>query len=277
VEIEGEDYDGQSGVTKQDSGDTGLGQSISGGSGGYAYFDNVDFSDGGAGAVQLRVNAASATTLDLRADTQTGTAVGTCNVTGTSNAWATQTCTLTKTVGVHKLYVNFGGTVRLNWMKFQAAPSTTGTGGTGGSTTGAAGTTGSGTGGTTGAAGTTGTGVAGTTGTSAGTAGTTGSTTGTAGTTGSVTGVAGTTGTSTGMAGTSGSTTGDAGTTGTTGAAGTTGASGTTGITGGAGSGGGGAGCGCDVAGSERLGLTPILGFAAVVFGLRRRRARRAA
>ena len=205
MEIEGEDYDGQSGVTKQDSGDTGLGQSISGGSGGYAYFDNVDFSDGGADAVQLRVNAASATTLDLRADTQTGTAVGACNLTGTGNAWAMQTCALTKTTGVHKLYVNFGGPVRLNWMKFQAAPSSTGT------------------------------------------------------------------------AGTTGSSAGDAGTTGSTGAAGATGASGSTGITGGAGSGGGGAGCGCDIiAGGARLALTPTLGFVAMMFGLRRRRARRA-
>ena len=39
VEIEGEDYDGQSGVTKEDSGDTTtLGQSISGGSGASAFY-----------------------------------------------------------------------------------------------------------------------------------------------------------------------------------------------------------------------------------------------
>ena len=63
VEIEGEDYDGQSGATKQDSGDTTLGQSITAGSGSYVFFDNVDFSDAGVNAVQLRVNAQSATTL----------------------------------------------------------------------------------------------------------------------------------------------------------------------------------------------------------------------
>ena len=56
VEIEGEDYDGQSGMTKEDSGDsTTLGQSLSGAAGGYAFYRNVDFSDAGVNAVQLRV------------------------------------------------------------------------------------------------------------------------------------------------------------------------------------------------------------------------------
>ena len=84
VDIEGEDYDGQSGVTKEDSGDTTtLGQSIRGAAGGYAFYRNVDFSDAGANAVQLRVNAQTATTLELRADTQTGTLLGTCQVAAT--------------------------------------------------------------------------------------------------------------------------------------------------------------------------------------------------
>ena len=47
--IEGEDYDGQSGATKEDSNDTDLGQSIAGNSGSYVFFDNVDFSDAGVG------------------------------------------------------------------------------------------------------------------------------------------------------------------------------------------------------------------------------------
>jgi MYXO-CTERM domain-containing protein len=129
VEIEGEDYDGQSGATKEDSNDTGVGQSIAVGNGGYLFFNNVDFSDAGVGAVQLRVNAQSATTLQLRADSQTGTLLGTCQVAATGGSWATQTCTLTQTTGVHTLYVVFGGSVRLNYMKFQQATSGTGTGG----------------------------------------------------------------------------------------------------------------------------------------------------
>ena len=62
VEIEGEDYDGQSGATKETSNDTTLGQSIAAISGSYVYFENVDFSDAGVNAVQLRVAAQSDTT-----------------------------------------------------------------------------------------------------------------------------------------------------------------------------------------------------------------------
>ena len=62
----------------------------------------------------LRVNAQSATTLTLRTDSQTGTAIGTCNVTATGGLWATQTCALTSITGVHTLYVTAGGAVRLN-------------------------------------------------------------------------------------------------------------------------------------------------------------------
>ncbi len=74
--------------------------------GGYAFYNVVDFSDAGAAAVQLRVNAQSATTLTLRTDSATGTAIGTCAIAATSGAWATQTCNLTQTTGVHTLYVS---------------------------------------------------------------------------------------------------------------------------------------------------------------------------
>src|SRR4029077_10625645 len=122
VEMEGEDYDGQSGVTKEDSNDsTTLGQSITGGSGGYVFFDNVGFSDAGVGAVALRVNAASATTLELHADSQTGTLLGRCSVAATGGSWGTQTCTLPPIPGVPPLYALFGGAARLNYMKFQPA------------------------------------------------------------------------------------------------------------------------------------------------------------
>jgi xylan 1,4-beta-xylosidase len=131
VEMEGEDYDGQSGATKEDSGDTSMGQSISVNSGGSVFFDNVDFRDAGVGSVQLRVKASSATTLELHQDSQTGTLLGTCSVASTGSSWATQTCNLTQTAGVHNLYVVSGGSVHLNWMKFQAGGGGQGTGGTG--------------------------------------------------------------------------------------------------------------------------------------------------
>jgi xylan 1,4-beta-xylosidase len=141
VEIEGEDYDGQSGATKKDSGDSTLGQSISASSGSYVYFENVDYTDSGVGSVQLRVKSGSDTSLELHQDTQTGTLLGKCTVSSTSNAWATQTCTLSQTVtGVAKLYLVFGGSMELNWLKFQGGTQPPPTGGT----TGAGGTTGPG-------------------------------------------------------------------------------------------------------------------------------------
>jgi hypothetical protein len=143
VEIEGEDYDGQSGATQKDSGDSTLGQSISASSGSYVYFENVDYTDSGVNAVQLRVKTAADTSLELHADTQAGTLLGKCTVSSTSSAWATQACTLSPTVtGVAKLYVVFGGAIELNWLKFQGSGTVPGTGGAG-----AGGTTGGGTGG----------------------------------------------------------------------------------------------------------------------------------
>src|SRR4029077_3421290 len=92
VEVEGEDYDGQSGATKESSNDTTAGQSIAGDTGSYVYFENVDFSDYSAAAVELRVAAQSDTTLELRGDSETGPLLGTCAVIATGGAWATQTC-----------------------------------------------------------------------------------------------------------------------------------------------------------------------------------------
>jgi xylan 1,4-beta-xylosidase len=150
VDMEGEDYDGQSGITKEDCSDTSMGQSITGNGGAYIFYDDVDFSDDGVDSVELRVNAQTATTLELHADTQTGTAIGSCAIPAT-NGWATQTCELTPIAGVHTVYAVFGGAMHLNSMKFLPANCTgpdCGTGGTGGtgSTGGAGG--GSSTGGT---------------------------------------------------------------------------------------------------------------------------------
>jgi len=133
ADIEGEDYDGQSSVTKEDSKDDSMGQSITGASGAYVFYDNVDFSDGGVDSVQLRVNAQAATTLEFHADTQAGTLLGKCDVAATSGNWATQKCKLTPTMGVHTLYAVFGGSLRLNSMKFALGDGTNmGTGGAGG-------------------------------------------------------------------------------------------------------------------------------------------------
>ena len=280
VEIEGEDYDGQSGATKKDSGDSTLGQSISVSSGSYVYFENVDYTDSGVNAVQLRVKAAADTNLELHVDTQTGTLLGKCTVSSTSNAWATQTCTLSPTVtGVAKLYVVFGGAIELNWLKFQASSDNPGTGGAG-----AGGTTGGGTGGS--AAG-------GVSGSALGGAG--GSTV--SGTGGSANGGAG--GSSRGGAsgsasgGSAGSANGGAGGSASGGSAGSknggtggnaSGTGGSTSSASGGNSGSGGtttpsssaSGCSCRIGSSGGpSGTLLIFGLGAAVLGLRRKRARR--
>jgi xylan 1,4-beta-xylosidase len=122
VEIEGEDYDGQSGASREDSNDASLGQAISLASGGYVYFDNVDYTDDGVGSVELRVKTGNDTGLQLRADCPTGPLLAECLVTATSNVWATQTCALPQALaGVARLYVVFGGAMHLNWLRFVPA------------------------------------------------------------------------------------------------------------------------------------------------------------
>ena len=148
-DIEGEDYDGQSGVTKEESKDTSMGQSIAATASSSIFFNNVDFSDAGADKVELRVNAQAATTLELHADTLTGTLIGKCDITATSGSWATQSCALTKTTGVHTVYAVFAGALRLNSLKFKSVADPGGPGGMGGS----AGVAGAGGGGMTAAAG----------------------------------------------------------------------------------------------------------------------------
>jgi len=236
--MEGEDYDGQSGATKEDSNDTDLGQSISVTSGGSIFYDNVDLSDGGVGSVQMRVQAAAATNIEFHADSAAGTLVGKCAVAATGTMWATQTCTLTPATGVVKaLYVVFGGAARLNWLQFQAMGGGTGTGGISGTT---------GTGGGTGAGG------------------------------GTVTGSGGSRASGTGGNGAGGNSTGTGGST-TAGTGGSTiSGSGGTIVSGSGGSAPGGlagnSGCSCEVAsGPGQVGLVPLLGLAAVL-GLRRRR-----
>jgi MYXO-CTERM domain-containing protein len=273
--MEGEDYDGQSGATKEDSNDSDLGQSISVTSGGSIFYDVVDFSDAGVGSVQMRVNASAATTLEFHADSQTGTLLGKCAVAATGSAWATQACTLTPLSGVHTLYLVFGGAARLNWLLFQpTSSSTTGTGGSGAATGGSSG-AGTGGTGTTGAGGTATTGTGGTGATGTGGTGTTGTGgTGTTGTGGAiVSGAGGTATTGAGGAGTGGTGAGGSGTgsgTGGSGAGGSTGAGGTAAAS-------GGGGCACEVggsAGAPRMAL-PLGLMMAVACVRRRRRARR--
>jgi xylan 1,4-beta-xylosidase len=301
VEIEGEDYDGQSGATKEDSGDTTLGQSLSVTSGGSVFFENVDFSDAGAGAAQLRVKTQADLSLELHADSATGTLLGKCALTSTANAWATQDCPLSQNAtGVTRLYVVFGGAAHLNWLKFQAATTPSGTGGAGAGGTGAGG---SGAGGSTVPSGSGGTGRAGGgAGGAGGSVGTGGATSTSSGKGGATTGGAGSGGAASGGVGVGGAASGGAAGGGGSGGAGSGGTAGggaggvtsggggvasSGGVTSGGVSGSGGAsstgpkstssGCGCAVGDADnRAGMVSMLGLAALTFGVcSRRRSRR--
>jgi MYXO-CTERM domain-containing protein len=94
----------------------------------------VDF---GGGATSLDVRVASAGSgggIEVRLDSQTGTLVGTCAVTGTGGAqtWTTKTCPISGASGVHDLYFVFtgdaAGLFNFNWWQFTGTPSDGGTG-----------------------------------------------------------------------------------------------------------------------------------------------------
>jgi len=268
--IEGEDYDGQSGLTKENSNDVDLGQSVTGGAGSYAFYDVVDFSDAGTGSVQMRVSSASASNIELHADSLTGTLLGKCAVAATNNAWVTQTCALTPVSGVHTLYAVLDGPLHLNWLLFQSGSSSTGTGGAGaGGTTGTGGSGSAGTGGTTGAGGSSPTGAGGSTGSGgSGATGAGGSGNGSGGSSSGGTGIPGTggtggtgvPGTGTGGDGSGGSASGGTGFGGSSASGGSTGASG----------GGGGCSCSVDDGGATSSGLLAV-GIFVGVFRRRRR------
>jgi hypothetical protein len=123
--IEGEDYDGQSGASKIDGDDADLGQTVVVTGGGSVFYDVVDFGDGGADAVQLRVRAPADTTVALFAGPpsappagETGVPIGNCSIRATGRAWATQACRLTHATGVHTLHLVFAGAANLNWLQF---------------------------------------------------------------------------------------------------------------------------------------------------------------
>jgi xylan 1,4-beta-xylosidase len=253
VEIEGEDYDGQSGATREDSNDSSLGQSVSLTAGGSVYFENVDYTDGGVASVQLRVKSQADTSIELHADSQTGTLLAKCAVPSTANAWATRTCALTQSAtGVARLYLVSSAAVHLNWLKFAAGTTTTtGGGGSGGAGAGTGGSMVTGAGG----AATTGTGGSGTGGRTAG--GTGGSGTGGSGGTGGGTG-----GSGTGGSGTSGGATG-----------GTPGTGGSPAVT----ANGKGGGCACQLGEARPSSQATLLlgALAGLAIALRRSRTRR--
>jgi len=80
-------------------------------------YRNIDLS----GATSFSARAASpgsAGSIQIRLDSVTGTLIGTCPVsaTGGFQAWATDTCNLTDTTGIHTLYLVYGGGFNIEWF-----------------------------------------------------------------------------------------------------------------------------------------------------------------
>jgi arabinoxylan arabinofuranohydrolase len=217
TQVEAETIAFSSGLKTEVCTDTGGGMNVTSISNGdYIKVKDVDFLEG-VTSFEARVSsAASNAKIELHLDSQTGTLLGTCDVSG-SSSWTTKTCTVTGGSGKHDLFLKFvggsGDLFKFNWWRFTgpAMPD----GGVDGGPGGAGGTTGPGSGGVGGSGGSPASGgrggaIAG----SAGNGGSAGTTTGSAGNGGA----AGTTAGSGGSAGSSG----EAGSAGTPGAAGTT-------------------------------------------------------
>jgi arabinoxylan arabinofuranohydrolase len=181
-QVEAETIAFSSGLKTETCTDTGGGMNVTSiGNGDYIKVKNVDFLDG-VTSFDARVSAAAGNAkIELHLDSQSGTLLGTCDVSGAS-AWTTKTCTVSGGSGKHDLFLKFtGGTgdlFKFNWWKFTGPTTSNPTGG-------AAGAGGSGGAGGIGAAAVGGSaGVFGSAGGSAGTAGTAGGTAGTTTSTG---------------------------------------------------------------------------------------------
>lgn len=99
--------------------------------GDYIKVEGVDFKEG-AKLFEARVaSGGSGGSIELRLDSQTGTLVGTCDITGTGGwqTWSTKSCSVTDAKGVHDLFLNFKGSAgrlfTFNWWKFTSPVHTT--------------------------------------------------------------------------------------------------------------------------------------------------------
>jgi arabinoxylan arabinofuranohydrolase len=95
--------------------------------GDYIKVKGVDFGTG-ADSFSARVaSAANGGAIELRLDSQTGSLVGTCAVSGTGGwqTWVTKTCAVSGASGVHDLYLKFTGSggalFNFNWWKYTQA------------------------------------------------------------------------------------------------------------------------------------------------------------
>ena len=105
-------------------------------SGDFIKVKGVDFGTGATSFAARVASSASGGTIEVRLESQTGTRVATCTVTGTGGAqtWTTKNCPVSGLSGVHDLYFVFvGGTGSLfNFDWWQFTPEDAAAGGSGG-------------------------------------------------------------------------------------------------------------------------------------------------
>ena len=134
-QVEAETIAFSAGLKTEACTDTGGGIQVSSISNGdYIKVKDVDFLDGVTSFDARVTSAASNAKIELHLDSQTGTSLGTCDVSGASS-WTTKTCSVSGGSGKHDLFLKFtggsGDLFKFNWWKFDG-PNTGGTGGMGG-------------------------------------------------------------------------------------------------------------------------------------------------
>jgi arabinoxylan arabinofuranohydrolase len=286
AQVEAETIAFSSGLKTEVCTDTGGGMAVTSISNGdYIKVKDVDFLDGVTSFDARVSSAASNAKIELHLDSQTGTVLGTCDVSGASS-WTTKTCTVSGGNGKHDLFLKFvggsGDLFKFNWWRF-TGPTTPDGGVDGGGAGGAGGAAGPGTGGVGGSS--AGHGAGGSGGSGGAIAGSGGATPGSGGSTPGTGGsTPGSGGASPGSAGSGGSTPGSGGSAVSTGGAGSGGSAtagghaGSTqagGVSGGTGAADGDAGSGCacqTAAGAGSSGGTAALLFLAAALVRRRRR-----
>jgi alpha-galactosidase len=130
AQIEAENYSLMSGIQTETCNEGGLDVGYIE-NGDYIAFNSIDFGSG-AGSFQARAaSAGSGGSIEIRLDGTAGTLVGTCAVaaTGDWQTYATVTCNVSGSSGIHNLYLVFtGGTgylFNVNWIRFVPASACT--------------------------------------------------------------------------------------------------------------------------------------------------------
>jgi MYXO-CTERM domain-containing protein len=149
-QVEAETIAFSSGLKTEVCSDTGGGMNVTSvGNGDYIKVKDADFADGVTSFDARVSSAASSAKIELHLDSESGTLLGTCDVSGASS-WTTKSCAVSGGSGKHDLFLKFvggsGDLFKFNWWKFSGP--TMPAGGVGGG--GSGGNSGSGSGGVSG-------------------------------------------------------------------------------------------------------------------------------